>query len=530
MPKITTLVAGFLLASLFSACQLFHKTGSTTRNGDDGMIEVTFLQMNDVYEISPGLGENTGGLARVATIRRELLAKNPNTITVLAGDFISPSVIGTLKNDGKRIRGKQMVDALNTLGLDWVVLGNHEFDYDDMADLQARIDESKFTWMGANARLKTGTESVPFFKNRDGKQEPFLDNQIITLTDADGTTLHLGVFGVLLNTGRKPYVEYTDWFQAAQKNYAALLPAADVVVALTHLGKEDDKKLATLVPNVPLIMGGHDHDNQLHKVGKTTIAKADANAKTVYVHTLTYNTRKKTVAVRSELRQVNGSIADEPATAAVVAKWEKIKNEALASAGFDPAALVTKLTEPLDCREGILRFQPAKAGELIAQAMLAVSISKPDCAILNSGSVRVDDILTGSLTELDIVRMLPFGGGIAEAQMKGSFLRRTLEAGWNNKGNGGFLQWANIRRDDQTGAWSVGDKALDDTRIYHVTLPDFLLTGSEQNMGFLQVLTKSNGFIETPPEMPVITRADPRNKTDLRNDVRLALISFLRAK
>ncbi len=525
MIKVTKLTACLLLAFLFSTCQLFRKTG-----GDDGRIEVTFLQMNDVYEISPSLGENTGGLARVATIRQGLLAKNPNTITVLAGDFLSPSVIGTLRSDGKRIRGKQMVDVLNTLGLDWVVLGNHEFDFDDPADLQNRIDESRFTWMGANARLKSEDKTQPFFKNRDGKQEPFLDNQVVTLTDADGTKVRIGVFGVLIDTGRKPYVEYTDWFLAAQKNYALLQPQADVVVAVTHLGKDDDKKLAALLPNVPLIMGGHDHDNQLHKVGKTTVAKADANARTVYVHTLVYDTRKKTTTLRSELRQVNAAIADEPKTAATVAKWEKIKNEALTSAGFNQAALVATLSEPLDCRESLLRSQPAKAGQLIAQAMLACSKNKPDCAIINSGSVRVDDVLTGSLTELDIVRMLPFGGGIAEVELRGSFLRRILEAGWNNKGNGGYLQWANIRRDAASGAWSVGSLPLDDSRSYHVTLPDFLLTGSEQNMGFLAVTTDSKGFVKTPPEMPVITRPDPRDKTDLRNDVRLAVIGFLRSK
>lgn len=131
------------LAMVFFGCDTAKKAASG--GSDDGIIEVRFLQMNDVYEISPAPSDNTGGLARVAAIRKQLLAQNPNTITVLAGDFISPSVIGTLKFEGKRIRGRQMVDVLNTLGLDWVVFGNHEFDYDDLADLQARLDESKFT-------------------------------------------------------------------------------------------------------------------------------------------------------------------------------------------------------------------------------------------------------------------------------------------------------------------------------------------------------------------------------------------------
>ena len=125
-------------ALFFLGCDASKKTAG----GDDGIIEIQFLQLNDVYDIGPGQGDNLGGLARVATIRKELLAKNPNTYTVLAGDFISPSVVGTLKYEGKRIRGKQMVESLNALGLDWVVFGNHEFDYDDLADLQAHAVEA----------------------------------------------------------------------------------------------------------------------------------------------------------------------------------------------------------------------------------------------------------------------------------------------------------------------------------------------------------------------------------------------------
>ncbi|HXG01695.1 MAG TPA: hypothetical protein VNL69_12945, partial [Bacteroidota bacterium] len=58
-------------------------------------VDVTLLQLNDVYEISPLENGAYGGLARVATIRKHLLRENPNTFTFLAGDFISPSAIGT---------------------------------------------------------------------------------------------------------------------------------------------------------------------------------------------------------------------------------------------------------------------------------------------------------------------------------------------------------------------------------------------------------------------------------------------------
>ncbi len=523
MRTLRTLALLLVVSGIFSC-----KTAQKKPAGDDGIIEVQFLQMNDVYEITPSASDNTGGLARVATIRQELLAKNPNTITVLAGDFISPSVVGTLKFEGKRIRGKQMVETLNTLGLDWVVFGNHEFDYDDLGDLQARLDESKFMWLGGNVRLKSGTGTQPFFKNKTGGgTEPCPDNHVVTLKDADGTTLNLGVFGVLINTGKKPWAEYTDWMETAKKNYADLDPKTDVVIGLTHLNADDDKKLLAALPQIPLIMGGHEHDNQIHKAGGGVVAKADANAKTVYVHTLRYDKNKKKATVKSELRRVNGSIADEPATAAVIAKWEKIKNESLASSGFDPNKEVTKLSEPLDCREIVMRHSQNKAGDIITRAMNAVAKTKPDCALLNSGSVRVDDILSGTLTELDVVRMLPFGGGLTEVEMRGSLLHKTLDAGWSNKGNGGYLQLYNVRRDEASAQWFVAGKALDDTKIYRVILPDFLLTGNEYNMAFLKASPDAEGKSQNPDVLK-FNKPDPKDKNDLRNDIRHAVIAYLR--
>ena len=53
------------------------------------VVTATILQMNDVYEIMPLGGSGLGGLARVAALRKQLLAENPNTFTVLAGDVLS---------------------------------------------------------------------------------------------------------------------------------------------------------------------------------------------------------------------------------------------------------------------------------------------------------------------------------------------------------------------------------------------------------------------------------------------------------
>ncbi len=44
---------------------------------DDGKIEVVFLQVNDVYEIAPVAGGKEGGMARVATLKKQYLQSNP---------------------------------------------------------------------------------------------------------------------------------------------------------------------------------------------------------------------------------------------------------------------------------------------------------------------------------------------------------------------------------------------------------------------------------------------------------------------
>jgi 2',3'-cyclic-nucleotide 2'-phosphodiesterase (5'-nucleotidase family) len=517
-----------LLSLAFFSCDPARR--AATSGKDDGQIEIVFLQINDVYEISP-LSDNSGGLARVAALRKSLLAQNPNTFTALAGDFISPSVIGTLKHEGKRIRGKQMVETLNALGLDWTVFGNHEFDY-DYEDLQARLDESRFTWIAANARqVTTGGATQRFTqKQTDGSAKACPDYITVDVKDADGTAVTLGVFGVLVTSGQKPFVAYTEPLAEAKRVHAELLGKTDIRVGLTHLDVADDLKLAAMLPDVSLVMGGHDHDNMFHRVGKAVVAKADANARTVYIHTLRHNKKTGATTVKSELRRIDGSIEPDPTTAAVVAKWEKIKSESLSSAGFDAGKKVTDLKEPLDCREAAVRHSQVPVGQMIVNAMFSVAKTNPECGFLNGGSIRVDDVLSGTLTELDIVRMLPFGGGIAEVEMRGNLLQRTLDAGLKNKGKGGYLHWGRISRDESNKRWLIGSAPLDPKKVYRVVLADFLLTGLETNMDFLKTEVSADGKGTTNPDVLRLTRADAKNKNDLRNDVRLALIEYLRKK
>ncbi|CAF4258983.1 unnamed protein product [Rotaria sordida] len=95
---------------------------------DGRCVQWIFLQMNDVYELLPLDKGCKGGLARVAYIRQSLKQENSNTYTILAGDFLSPSVLGFLTVNGTIFNEKQIIATINTLGVDFVTFGNHEFD------------------------------------------------------------------------------------------------------------------------------------------------------------------------------------------------------------------------------------------------------------------------------------------------------------------------------------------------------------------------------------------------------------------
>ena len=150
--------------AMLSALLMYNCAPSRSRlQKDDGRIELVFVQVNDVYEIAPLEGGKTGGMARVATIKKTYKAANPNTFMIMAGDFLSPSVYNSLQYQGKRIRGKQMVETMNAAGVDFAIFGNHEFDI-NQSELQERINESAFQWISSNSFQVSNGKTFPFKK------------------------------------------------------------------------------------------------------------------------------------------------------------------------------------------------------------------------------------------------------------------------------------------------------------------------------------------------------------------------------
>ena len=498
---------------------IFIQSCSNTKNatGSNEKIEITIVQINDVYEIAPLDGGKAGGMARVATVKKEQQSKNTNTIMVMAGDFLSPSVYNSLKFEGNRIRGKQMVDAMNTAGVDIAVFGNHEFDIPE-ADLQSRINESKFQWVSSNTFQKKGNYILPFENSSGHGLVAFPETYIRTFTDKDGTTARIGFIGLTLPFNKASYVSYTDVFEAAQKYYDQLKGSCDAVIAVTHQAMDDDIKLARQIPGLALIIGGHEHERHYAKIGNVYITKADANAKSAYIINLKLNKKNKVLKVKANILDVNEKIAFDPATDVVVKKWTDIANKSYASLGFDATKVVMQAGEPLDGREAYIRTQQTNFTKLIVSSMEKASPTA-DAVIINSGSIRVDDILQMPVTQYDVIRSLPFGGSIMEVDMKGSLLIKILNAGKKNVGSGGFLQYSATLSNDNNN-WSLKNVPVDASKVYKVAITDFLMTGGEANLDFL---TKDNS--DMVKVYPVFT-----DLNDPRSDIRRAIIRYMEEK
>ncbi|MBC6994285.1 5'-nucleotidase C-terminal domain-containing protein [Lewinella lacunae] len=453
-------------------------------------VEFIVLQLNDVYEIAPLEGGTAGGLARVATVRQELLRENPNVITVMAGDFLSPSFLGTMSytNDAgerERIAGLQMVETLNAMGLDYATFGNHEFDLKDLALLEKRMDQSTFRYTVCNALAVTeGGNARPFAQNGQAVPE-YLVHEVAA---ADGRKLRVGIVGVVLPFNKADYVRYADATDAFRKTLPQVEAASDLVLAITHQSVEEDEALAAAVPGVPLFIGGHEHAKLSRYVDQTAITKADANAKTVYIHRISYDPVSRRSVLSSTLRKIDQNIADEPGTKAVVDKWVNQVFSLMEDMGYDPTKEVLQLTEPLVCKEELIRTSATNYGQLTMEA-IAKALPGADLYVLNSGSMRLDDNLFNIVTEYDVLRTFPYGGNFVTLQMPGSAVTQLLQTGLKtNYGDGGYLQQRNA--DPET--FALSGQAIDPTKTYSVVMPEFMAQGKEANLDFLKGYYQGN--------------------------------------
>lgn len=483
MSKTYRLLAITLLLSLAACSTHTQKTS------------FTLLQLNDVYELTPLNAGKTGGLARVASLQKQLKAENPHTYSVLAGDLLSPSAIGTSKLNGEPLAGKQMIDVFNHLHWDYATFGNHEFDIGKKALLQ-RLAESKTLFFSANV-VDAQTH------------QPLANSQDTAILNVDG--IKIGLIGITLPELSPNFVSIADPLTAAQHAIETLKPQVDMIVLVTHQSVSDDIRFAEKLDGVDLIIGGHEHENMyLFRGAKNVpITKADANAKSAFIHRISIDKQSGEKHLESKLVFLDETMPLDKETDALVQQWQQQAFELFRKQGFKPEHVVTHTTQALDGLEASVRNKSTALTVLCAKAFLHAH-KDAELALYNSGSIRIDDIIpAGAISEYDVIKIMPFGGKVYLVEISGELISKALAANQQNRGKGSFLQFANIEQ--LNGQWLINQQPIVTKKQYKVAISDFLVEKGDSGLAFL-----------TFAQSPSIKRLDSSNI-----DVRAALIQEL---
>lgn len=466
------------------------------------------LQLNDVYEIGALDQGKVGGMSRVATLVKQHEARY-QTFVVLAGDFVSPSVIGTTKIKGRTVYGSQMVDIMNKVGVDLVTFGNHEFDIPE-TELQQRINESQFSWISSDVQHVYSDGSVSSFYRTSPDSVKIPTSYLLRSSNGQ---FSVGIISATIPSNPESWVKYNPVLESMKNACMDIKGQTDVIIALTHLSLAEDEEVLNKLNPVRLIMGGHEHKNNYVRSEDRAIAKADANAKTIYRHLLFREGNNGQVKIVSELLPVDSLVQPDPEVAAAVRIWEDRAYAFFRQKGLEPNAVVYHTIEPLDGTEASVRYKQTNLGKIITQAMRAAS-PQADGALFNSGSIRIDDMIVGAVTQLDIIRTLPFESKLCEVEMNGTYLTDVLVKGNSLVGLGGYLQESQNFSNSE-GNWMINGKLIDPLKIYTLVAPEYLFSGNEKGFEFLK---DGNPSIK-------ITRFN--NPGEIHADLRLAVVKYL---
>jgi len=185
-----------------------------------------------------------GGLAHMATLINAIRAERPNnSILVDVGDTWQGSLTSL------KTQGEDMVNAMNSLGVD-VMTGHWEFTYGTERVLEL-IDKLNFPFLAGNIRDTDFNE--PVFESTKFFERGGINVAII------GQAFP---YSPIAN----PRYMMADWSFGIQEELirdnvkSARQNGADLVVLASHNGFNVDRKLASRVDGIDVILTGHTHD------------------------------------------------------------------------------------------------------------------------------------------------------------------------------------------------------------------------------------------------------------------------------
>lgn len=418
----------------------------------------TFLRMlsvNDCYKL-----DHYPHVATAVDMAKAEAATLDCVVTShLNGDFLSPCSLTAI--DG----GRGMTEGLNQAKIDYVCLGNHEFDFgfDVIASrmasfkgkcINSNVDNDKLAHLPTYDILEVGDKKVVVAGLLTG------DTSIYAPSNTPKVT---------------PPVEAAKatWEKAKEK----LGSMPDLFLPMTHQLVPEDKatcvalsKHEELGKRTPILLGGHEHDMYVDQAGNTTLVKVGQDAERIAICDVWWDGEGK---IQSRVTVLPSSeFAPEPTALAFVQEQQAFLKAMM-------SAPISQVPQPMSSKK--VRFEPSGvASFLLAYVQRALKKDGVELAMVQGGFVRAKkDYSVGDFLMGDLFGEFAFEGPMAVIPLKGSIIQESaLNTRNAPKPAPNFLHFDyGVECDEEYKIVKVNGKDFDPEKIYTVATYQFLLTG-----------------------------------------------------
>lgn len=328
--------------------------------------------------------------------RRKHVKNNEHMVLLDIGDFIDRFHPLTEASDGKA-----NVILLNDAAYDAVTIGNNEGITLSHKQLDTLYAHATFPIIVANVFYENG--------KRPHWMKPYV---IMTFGRARiafiGVTVPFQTFYELLGW------RVADPFDTVAQLIKELSKQVDAIILLSHLGMNDDEKMAETFPQLTAILGGHTHHVFEHgkRVNETLLCGAGKFAHYVGCLTLTIDEKNRKVDAVAHVQHTD---AFEHECVETKRKLDEMMDEAARIL----AQPIVHLPESLH----IDWFSPSPLASLLAQALN--EWCDGDVAMVNAG-VLLASLPKGVVTKGDIHRICPHPINPCKVYLRGSELKEVI--------------------------------------------------------------------------------------------------------
>lgn len=387
---------------------LFSLTLSPLFTSSATVDNLTILHTNDTHA-------HLDTIARRATVIRQVKKEvgRDNVLLLDAGDVFSGTPYFTI------YKGSADARFMNYLGYDAMAIGNHEFDLGPKV-LSDFVGKVKFPLLCANF---------------DFSKEDTLKDKIKSWVIIEKGKKRYGIFGLttpetaeISSPGKN--IVINDYLDTARDIVKRLESAGiNKIIALTHIGWENDIRLAKEVEGIDIIVGGHSHT--LPKTYPTVVA--DDNTPTLVVQAgeygkylgrldVVFNEAGVIQAWKGSLIAIDNKVPEEKLCKTKLEEYKKPVAKLMNT-------IVGETLVELDGERSRVRSQETNLANLITDAMLEkAKIVNASIAIQNGGGIRAS-IPKGKITLGQIMTVMPFGNYLVTVDLTGQQIIEALENG-----------------------------------------------------------------------------------------------------